>query len=411
MRSILLATLFAILAVPARAQTADVRWEPWLGCWELAGDNLRGSISEDGLIARAPMPASLREGAPRVCVTRTPDGARFETTVFGQAAVDQTIVADAASHPLSDAECAGTRRDEWSKNGMRLFSSAELTCRGEQGQRRLSGISLIAPNGNWLDIQAISVGGLQTVRVKRYYRAAATPASQRLAVAATRLALDEIVEASSKVPAGVLELALVETNTGHNLTARTLLDLDDAGVSDSVIDLLVALSYPERFTVERRSAPARMTFVNDPFLVGWAFGYPYFYDSYYYSPYYYSPFGVSSRGYDVFVSSVVSGSVVAQPVASGSGRVVDGLGYTRVRPRDAASAVNSSDVGVLTSSSSGRTVSSSGYSQRSSSSSSGSSDSGGSSSGGSSSSSSGSSSSSSGSSSGSSDTGRTAVPR
>ena len=251
MRSALFAAVFALLAIPARAQTNDARWEPWLGCWTLAVDNLRDRQAPDGQPQRATRPSTVVEGAPRVCVTRTPGGARFETTVGGQAAIDQTIVADAVGHPLTDDECSGTQRTEWSKNGLRLFSSAEIRCKSDEGPRRVSGFSLIAPNGDWVDIQTVSIGGRESVRVKRYYRAADSPRSNRPTVASSRLTLDEVMEASAKVSSPALEAALVESNAGFDLTARKVTELDSAGVSDRVIDLMVALSYPDKFVVQR----------------------------------------------------------------------------------------------------------------------------------------------------------------
>ena len=33
MKAILAAVALLAAALPAQAQTADARWEPWLGCW------------------------------------------------------------------------------------------------------------------------------------------------------------------------------------------------------------------------------------------------------------------------------------------------------------------------------------------------------------------------------------------
>src|SRR5687768_9562323 len=249
MKSALLITVFALLAVPARAQSQDLRWEPWLGCWTLATENLRSADSQDAQ-QRSSRPSTVRDGAPRVCVSRAPDGARFETTVATQSAIDQTIVADAVSHPVNDAECSGTQRAEWSKNGLRLFSSAEIRCKGDEGVRRVSGVSLIAPNGDWLDIQTVAIGPRETIRVKRYYRADDSPRSTRPTVVSSRLTLDEVKEASGKVSSAALEAALVETNAGFDLSRKAVTDLASAGVSGRVIDLLVALSYPEKFAIQ-----------------------------------------------------------------------------------------------------------------------------------------------------------------
>src|SRR5262245_1004351 len=132
MKSALLVLAFALVAVPARAQTApsDARWEPWLGCWTLATENLRAGDTPD--LSRARRPTTVQDGAPRVCVTRpSTGGARFETTVGAQSAVDQTIVADGADHPVSDADCVGTQRAQWSTSGLRLFSRAEIGCKDD----------------------------------------------------------------------------------------------------------------------------------------------------------------------------------------------------------------------------------------------------------------------------------------
>jgi hypothetical protein len=137
------------------------------------------------------------------------------------------------------------------------------------------------------------------------------------------------------------------------------------------------------------------------------FGYPYYsWDPNYYGNYgyYYSPFGYAYSGlYGLpyyYPGSVIVGGDTDTPsqTDTGEGRVVNGLGYTRIRPREAVGTETSGgDASESSSSRGGRsTVSSGGYSQ-----SGGSSDSGGGSS------SAGSSSSGSGGSGG----GRTAQPR
>ena len=416
MKTILIAAAFALLAGPASAQTNDIRWEPFLGCWTLAADNLRPREAPEEAAGRtARRPATPIEGAPRVCVTRTPDGARFETTVGPQTAIDQTIVANAAARPVNDGECSGTQRSEWSKNGLRLYSSAEIRCQGEPGPRKVSGLSLIAPNGDWLDIQAVTIGERETVRVKRYYPAADSRRSGRPDVAASRLTLDEVKEAAGRVSSGALEAALIETLAGFDLNGKKVMDLAAAGVPESVIDLMVALSYPDKFVIQRLaqvSPSGQATYARDPFMIG-TFATPFFYDGYYYgSPYFYEPFGY--RGYSAFgygPTYILQGGTGGGSTgsATGAGRVVNGLGYTRVTPRPdegasptTPSRASSRSAGASTagSSSAGDSSSSSG------SSSSGSSSSSSGSSGGGSVSPSGASSGS-----GSSDSGRTAVPR
>ena len=397
MKATLVGFALLLLTAPAFAQTpADSRWSQWLGCWELVTEDLRQS-------GRGGLPlTSLQDGKPRICVTPSADGgARFETTVADKPAVEYTIVANGAERPLTDTECRGTQRAEWSEDGLRVFARAELTCAGDKGPRRVSGIALIAPNGEWVDLQAVQLEGRENVRVRRYRRPRTDFLADRIAPGSP-LSLDDVKEAVRKASPLALEAALVETNAGYDLNSRRLLDLEQAGVPAQVIDLIVALSYPEKFVVERRvRTVSTTTYINDPFSYGWAYYNPLWYNDFYYSPYYYSPYYGSRFGGNVYYAGdlvpVVIGGGSAAPQPSGAGRVVDGLGYTRVRTREpepsAGPRTRTSSVG----SAAGSTASSSGSS---SSSSSGSSSSGGATSGGGYSSGSGST-----------DTGRTAQPR
>jgi hypothetical protein len=389
--------LLLLAAIPSAAQTAVAPWEPFLGCWELTFENLSDGAAAARAANRPLASRSRNEGGPRVCVTRTSDGARFETTVDGQPAIDQTIVADATDRPVNDAECRGTQRAEFSRDGLRLFSRAELTCEGDAVPRRVSGISLLAPNGTWLDIQAIERAGRETVRVRRYYQAGDLRSRTRPAVALSRLTVEDVQEASGKVGSRALEAALVESGAGFDLTSKQLLALDDAGVPDSVVDLMVALSYPDRFVIERTprgGGGAGTSFAGDPFMLGWAFGHPVLYDDFFYSPYYYRPFGYANYGYGYY-GGIGDGVVVVPvepgPQPSGTARAVDGQGYTRIRTRETTA---SSDDRPNTSRTSSFPGGDAGASSSGSSSGSASSGGGGSSGG-----------------SGGGDTGRTAVPR
>jgi uncharacterized membrane protein YgcG len=271
-------------------------------------------------------------------------GVTFTTTIAGETALEQTVVATGADRPVDDAECQGTQRAEWSSDGFRLYSAAQITCAGDQTPRRVSGLALLAPDGTWLDIQAVEIGGREDVRLRRYRRVTEPAATTVPVLRATRLNIDDIREASGKVSPRALEAALVETNAAFDLSGRTLLDLDDAGVPVSVIDVMIAQSYPDRFVVERtrgaRSGGGSV-FLNDPFWLDYGFYSPLYGSPYY--PYYYSPFAYSYYGrFDprffgggiiVVPGTAPGGGDAPEVQPSGDARAVDGRGYTRVRPR------------------------------------------------------------------------------
>jgi len=351
-----LAIAALLLASPVRAQTTDsLRWAPWIGCWGLAGEAARDG-SSSGLVTegtRTPLPTT--NARPRICI-ESPDGhaATFSTRIREQVVHELTVTPDASEHPLVDGACRGTQHAEWSPAGRHLLSGATLTCTGDGSVRTVSGIGLLLTDGSWLDVQSVSVGERASVRVRRYRRTGETApaAAASLGAPFTR---DDIQYASPRVSALALEAALVEGDLAFIVSKKDLVGFATAGVPASVVDVVVALSYPERFVVEREPSPAMAGGAfQDPYWLGWAFGYPAWFDSSsYYArpygalfPYDYGPYAYGTLGvYDsrLFVPGGVIGGGVgggarapsSRPEPSGNGRAVNGRGYTRIRPREA----------------------------------------------------------------------------
>lgn len=364
----------------AVGQQTDVRWSGWLGCWQLLEERVRD--------ASEPEPTSREyTAAPGglVCVTPAPGstGVTLTTSVTAQSALEETIVADGERHSVREPGCEGWQRAEWSSNGRRLFAHAELAC-AEGVTRTISGLGMIGADRIWTDIQVVQERGGESIRVRQYRRApdqtragGAMSSAELLRAAAMTarqaapLTTDEVKEAVQKLPASAVEAALMETNTGFPLNSKRLVELADAGVPGRVIDLMIALSFPNRFIVERRSA-AGTGLGTYPLGIGSGFGYGY--GSLYDWPYYYAPFGYSLfNRYDTYYYGARGYAVVdltpLGPQPSGQGRVIDGQGYTRVRSREPVGvAADGGSGGIGThgssggSSSGGGSVSGQGYS-------------------------------------------------
>jgi hypothetical protein len=349
---------------PAATAATATYWDLWAGCWTLTEETTDEGSSTIARLLGLGAPRTKGPGDARVCVTTDrPSTATFSTTFGDRPAISETIVADGSEQPLADAECRGWQRAAWSTLGPRLFASAEMTC-GTQAPRKVSGLSMMMAGPTWIDIQMVESQGQRNLRVRRYYRAADGPAVRRTATPrlVPRLTFAEVKEASARVAPEVLQAALIELKGGFDLDSRRLTELADAGVSRGVIDLMVALSFPKKFVVER---PVTSSGGGGGYSGGWSF------DSFdpswafYSSPYlftsYYAPFGYRYWGYYdnryftgpgfVVINPNGGGPTPAEP--SGDGRVVDGRGYTRVRRADPVP-VNSGYAGGLnTSSSSG----------------------------------------------------------
>jgi hypothetical protein len=298
-----------------------------------------------------------------VCVVpEGPAGVRMQTIVGDKTVVEETIVADGAAHPLEDPNCRGTRRAEWSRDGQRLYSSGELTCE-RQTPRTVSGIAMLTPSAEWIDVQVVTAGNQENVRVRRYQRSRDVPAdptaipadvAARAARAAlgSRLTVEHVIEASGKVTPRTLEALLFEMKASFPMDSAKLIAMDDAGVADTVIDLMVAFSFPKKFEVKRSAVAASaggFGFGGPGFSA--EHGWPWFYDPYFsYNPYYsflpyysffpysyFSPFSYSywnyGDGYFVGAAPGAIGGDGVSPAADRHGRVVNGGGYTQVVTR------------------------------------------------------------------------------
>lgn len=330
----------------APAAGSDARWAPWLGCWRSVDD-----------------PAGT---AARVCVTAADGGVILHTIVAGQAVSSESRVANGSPRPVRETGCTGTETTRWSADGLRAYRTAQASC-GAESPRTLAGVTFFVPGQAWVDVQTVTHDGRTDVRVSRFARASnqrladgtlvAQPPAGRAAPPVSRgWTTDEVVEASQALPADGVQAAIGEGPTAFRLNARSLAHMADGGVGENVIDLMVALTYPEKFVVER---PAdRGWSVGSMVDTGWAD--PFFspilgpaalYNCY--SPYGWaqSSYWSGCSSYDAFRYSAYPGYysgyygltsggwITTQAPSSGSapqaeGRLVNGRGYTQVRPVD-----------------------------------------------------------------------------
>ena len=340
MRTILVLAVLSLTPSTTFAQD-DTRWLPWLGCWQSPVERLAGDSA-------------------RVCMVPSGSGVKMLTVVGDETSTDQTIVADSTDRALDEPSCTGVSRAEWSRDGTMLFTRGELACENRPGQK-VSGLHLFTSGPAWIDIQVVEAAGRDNARTRRYERVS-VPASladvlpSELMIRAARaaqqaadapLAVKDIIEARGKVASAGIEAALFETKTQFALNSRALIALHDAGVTANVIDLMLAISYPSHFAVNRWSPvlQAPQTFYGDAEWDDWSFSRPLWSShrfsrfGFYQSPYsYYSGWNLSyfPRG----DSNAPAGSFTVSPPpgTEDSGSVVKGHGYTRGRPSDPGSA-------------------------------------------------------------------------
>lgn len=345
-------------ATPAAPALDDARWAPWLGCWR-ATDDRAGT-------------------GTRVCVAPARGGVSISTVAGGQRLSDETRLADGREHPVDTSDCRGTATVRWAETGTRLYRTATIACDGAAA-RTLTSAAFFVDGPTWIDVETVDVDGDTRVRVTRLVRAPSVtladgtsfprPAASAMADARTRWSVEDVIALAKVLPPDGVQAAISEAPSPFKLNARTLAALADANVGERVIDLMVGVTWPDRFVVQRVGPTSvgggmsmddlsmgGMMMMSDPFFAsvvgpaamygcyspyGWArTSYwsncamvdPYFYGRYpgYYSGYWgvYGPDWVNPGG----VVQQPGGVIGDGGSAGGGGRLVNGRGYTQVRP-------------------------------------------------------------------------------
>jgi hypothetical protein len=331
----------------AQSNGADVRWQPWLGCWEPAG-------TVDGLLDSRMLCVLPVEGSSAV---------ELATVDSGRVLVRERVVANGEQMKSEQSGCTGWKSAQWSPTGAQLYLESDFDC-GNGIHRKASGIFAMAPGGVWLDVQGVSAndGTGSGVRVI-HYRPTGAPdvlrdelarvaADRDLALGTARTAIagdvtqQDVIDASRAVQPGVVEAWLLERGQKFSVDSKQLVQLADAGVPSRVIDAMVALSYPKVFAIASADdigMPTGEVALEPGAPTGrriYTTMYPYGYGYYGLSPfdYLYSPFGYTPYGYGYgmgFGYGWYPGSgpvvIIRNPNVNAPehGRVVNGRGYVR----------------------------------------------------------------------------------
>jgi hypothetical protein len=288
------------------AQDMDSRWLPFLGCWEAV---------EAG------------EEAPLLCVRPAAEGngVDFVTWTDGELSAPETILADGVARSAEREECQGIEEARFSDDGHRIYLKSSYVCEG-QTEREASGILAMLNPMEWADIK--SVEGTPWVLKYRLARAsrideagvenvvaprASAVKAARIAASA-RLTEEDIIEAVGQVEGAAVEALIVERGDRFAVNADLLVRLDDADVPAGVIDLMVAISYPNRFAVkagpmpveeyadDEAMNPRRMMYMGSGFMTPgygnryspWGYGLGYYGYGYGYNGYGYGGYGYGS---------------------------------------------------------------------------------------------------------------------
>ncbi|MEX1256320.1 MAG: hypothetical protein WEG36_01765 [Gemmatimonadota bacterium] len=242
-------------AHPASAQVgvsgADARWLPWIGCWDGAAMTAE-SATESYLVCVRPLDTAA--------------GVQIETYAEGTLVTREEMRADGNPVAIEEDGCVGTQSARWSSDGARVLLESEMSC-GSVVARSTTGTLAILPDGfGWVEIQAVRAGDAEPLVGIRTFAPAAEAQLAELGVAdptaggglavvtargraGAALSPDAIAELVERTGPSVAGALVIERGEPFDLDAELLRELAVRGVPGEVLDVMVAVTYPERFTV------------------------------------------------------------------------------------------------------------------------------------------------------------------
>lgn len=308
-------------ALEAQERNTRIAWQPFLGCWQ---------------------PDGAEEGEGVLCFVADGNQLEMVTVAGGEITHREPFAADGQLRRIEQDGCVGEESARFSDDYQRIYTTSSVTCAGEP-PRSGTGIIFMPAGDEWVDVRATGESGEEASAWAQWYVRAGerelnalgiesgrytAPLAARAMAGSMRapITIDDVIDASRHVHEKAVEAWIAEVGQEFaNLDVDDLVRLDDAGVSGDLIDVIVAVSFPERFAVNRQQpsgAPARYfgarPIWGDPYYSSWGSRYGGYYSGWgygygsYYSPYYYPRVIVDVR-----------------PIRPTSGgRVIAGRGYS-----------------------------------------------------------------------------------
>ena len=260
----LLASAVAAGAQQTQLASTDGRWTPWVGCWQASS---RDAVTQE---------LAPNKSLPVVCVVPAPGNATVDLVTIdsGTAGKPERVDANGSRRAVDREGCTGWETAQFSADAKRIYVRSEHQCTGNR-TRTSTGIMSISPNGEWLDVQGVKVDTHSGVRVVHYGRVpapASLSADMKAALEGRQLAtttaviaasdsvrIADVIDATRNVDPLVVQTWLAQRGQGFHMDAKRLTQLADAKVPSNVIDVMVALSYPQAFAINLAQADGRVT--------------------------------------------------------------------------------------------------------------------------------------------------------
>jgi len=279
---------------PAGYEKLDTRLLPWIGSWGLLSSG--ASTDQNELVQEFLLTIGPGDSENSLTMKGYRDG---------KLSAEEKIIVDGLRHQITEDQCTGWYQYSWSENGRRLLFNSESNCQNDP-TRKISGMSIFDEKGQWLDIQLLHNGEDLVTNTRKYRNVdsdsvipganALNRISSARSAAGKSFSIEEIIELSRKVESEVLEAALLETGKPFPINSKKIAELADLKVPSRVIDIMVALSFPDKFNLQGKAMSQAQGTEVKPY---YYFPGPYNYctHNYRYFPWHWAPYDCYPYGY------------------------------------------------------------------------------------------------------------------
>ena len=322
-------------------------WRAYLGCWQPQAEE---GAEMKGVVCF--IPSSIAKGDVEMLTIS--DNEVKHTKIFY---TDDTV------HSIEGVDkCEGTESARFSGDGLRIYTASSVACEGE-AMRDSEGIISMPFPGEWVDVRSMEARG-RTMAWAQWYKRASNGVLEELELisldelnrysaqasrwGAEGVSIEQVIDAvEEQANPSALEAWIAEIRQPFpGLNSKDLIRLDDSGVPGSIVNIIVAVSFPDKFSFgdEMNSGDYRVSKKTPapPPSGGYARVHHHYYSPYdYYRPGYYDYYDYYHRhcygyygwrsyrgcwGYG-YPPVIVYTSRVRRP----RGRVISNRGYRRLR--------------------------------------------------------------------------------
>ncbi len=247
-----LVSLVFLFTGTAMAQTATTgngsSLAPWFGVWSIADDQ-----SSTGT-------ASNQKNTIEIRPTTDHRGLEIMRKTPNRPDVSEFVIPDGAKRPLNSQSCTGWQAFKYVSEAGSILGSSEVTCK-ESGTLETATLQTFVAPDRMIEILSVKTAGRTGVAVRHLQYERDLPSTtdsqaswvgveERIPLSAP-WTLDAIIQLSKSVDTQAMQAALMEKKVRLNLTQESLKQMQAAKLPKEIIDLTVALCFPDQFHIEK----------------------------------------------------------------------------------------------------------------------------------------------------------------